>query len=171
MVTGIGERSLAFSRLGVDFAFANFEGAEADFGFELQSGQAFAGGVVLMSRGLTAKFPGTLPHSVSKIHDLSRHPSEGGRVTVDPRPLIAPEPPERIADGVGRAAANGFSDRFHGRPPIGLQDRDRRALPVGVRDVALRVPMFLFESIATDSKVRSLARANTLRSACSLKPN
>jgi hypothetical protein len=46
-----------------------------------------------MSRGLTAKFQGTLPHAVGEIRDLCRHPGEGGGVAIDPGAQVSPKPP------------------------------------------------------------------------------
>ncbi len=70
MVAGIGERALAFPRLGVDLPLTEFERSLFYVVLDLELTQPFAGGVVVMYRGLTGEFQGTLPHAVGEARDL-----------------------------------------------------------------------------------------------------
>ncbi len=101
MIAGVGERAFAFSRLGVDLPLTEFERSLLDVVLDLELTQPLAGGVVALSRGLTAKFQGALPHAVGEVRDLGRHSGEGGGVALNAGAQVAPKPPERIADGVG----------------------------------------------------------------------
>ena len=74
MVAGVGKRSFALTRLGVDLPLREFERSLFDVVLDLELAQPLAGGVVVMSGGLTAKFQGALPHAVGEIRDLGRHP-------------------------------------------------------------------------------------------------
>jgi hypothetical protein len=93
MVAGIGERALAFPRLGVDLPLTEFERSLFYVVLDLELTQALAGGVVVVGRRLTAKFQGALPHAVGEARDLGRHSGEGGGVALDAGAQVPPKPP------------------------------------------------------------------------------
>ncbi len=74
MVTRIGERPLALSRLGIHFLFAQFEREFSDLVLELNLAKTFAGGVVVVAGSFAGELQSPLPEPVRKFCDIGGHP-------------------------------------------------------------------------------------------------
>jgi hypothetical protein len=135
MLARVGERSLASSCRGIPLRFTQRETFGAELVLDLNLLEPLARRVVVVVGRLASERQRPLPHAVREIGNLRRHASERRRIPFDADAEIAPKALQGTADGIGGNSAERLAHRLHGRPPLRLQDSDRRALDLPVRDV------------------------------------